>query len=315
MIALLADVGGTKTQLALMNQAGELIAESLVVNADYDCFETVIEQFLRQQPPPTAAVLAVAGPVDNAIRCQMTNLNWLIDGEHLQRHYNLSRVTVLNDLQATAWGLTSPALRARLEMLRGESLNFHQPVVVISPGTGLGQACIIPHQGTFIIQGTEGGHKTFAPFSRQSAELLHRHWQQHDYAPSWENWFSGSGFGRLYESLFPGESAPDNDTLGSSALADPSGKAAQCMQLFTQAVYAEAGNLALQYLAWGGIIVAGGIPPKLGDFFRQQEHIHFIDKKNEYIDRLRAIPVALSHAQDVPIKGAAEFCKQHLRSD
>ncbi|MEN8670397.1 MAG: glucokinase, partial [Ketobacter sp.] len=93
MIALLADVGGTKTQLALMNQAGELIAESLVVNADYDCFETVIEQFLRQQPPPTAAVLAVAGPVDNAIRCQMTNLNWLIDGEHLQRHYNLSRVT------------------------------------------------------------------------------------------------------------------------------------------------------------------------------------------------------------------------------
>ena len=35
MIALLADVGGTKTQLALMNQAGELIAESLVVNADH----------------------------------------------------------------------------------------------------------------------------------------------------------------------------------------------------------------------------------------------------------------------------------------
>lgn len=312
MMALLADIGGTKTQLALMEASGKLIHTQVVLNVDYDDFESVIQTFLQKQPPPTHAVLAVAGPVDNAIRCQMTNLNWLIDGVSLQKKLNLTQLIVLNDLQATAWGMTAPDVQSQLEILRGNRLNFDQPVVVISPGTGLGQACIIPHGGNYVIQGTEGGHKTFAPFSQQSADLVFHHWQQNNYPPSWENWFSGSGFKHLYQSMFPGEAPPDNDTLGESALADPSGKAGRCMQLFAQAVYSEAGNLALQYLAWGGVIVAGGIPPKLGDLFRRPEHIGYIQRKNEYIDRLEKIPVALSHEQDIPIRGAAEYCKRNF---
>ena len=312
MLALLADVGGTKTQLALMNHKGDFIHRRTVINSNYSDFDAVVDDFLRQQPTPDCATIAVAGPVDNAIRCQMTNLDWLIDGETLQRRLRLAFIHVFNDLQGTAWGMTSPAVQSRLLSLRGNGLNFTQPVIVISPGTGLGQACIIPFLDSFVIQGTEGGHKTIAPFNPTSAELVFKHWQQHHYPPSWENWFSGSGFARLYETMFPGEAVPDNETLGLTAVNDPASNSARCMELFAQAIYAEAGNLVLQYLAWGGVILAGGIPPKLGDLFFRQEHIGYIEKKNEYTERLRAVPVAMCQEPDAPLLGAATFCMRQM---
>ena len=312
MVALLADIGGTKTQLALMDQQGDFLHRCTVQNQDYPDFDAVVDDFIHQHPQPTCAVLAVAGPVDNAIYCRMTNLDWVIDGERLKSRLQLRSVTVFNDLQATAWSMTSPEVQSRLISLRGHSLNFNQPVVVISPGTGLGQACIIPQQGSFVIQGTEGGHKSIAPFNRTCAELIVKHWQQYDYPPSWENWFSGSGFHRLYQLMFPEEPVPDNAALGSEALKAPESHSAQCMELFTQAIYAEAGNLVLQYLAWGGVIVAGGIPPKLGDLFKRHEFISYIERKNEYIDRLKAVPVAMCEETDAPILGAAAYCHLHM---
>lgn len=312
MIALLADVGGTKTQLALMNQQGQFIHRRTVLNSDYQAFDTVVHEFIQHHPAPTHAVIAVAGPVDGAIRCQMTNLNWLIDGEKLKSRLKLDFVYLFNDLQATAWGMTDPEIQSRLLTLRGDGLNFAQPVVVISPGTGLGQACIIPFQDSFVIQGTEGGHKSIAPFNLTSAELIYKHWQQHQYAPSWENWFSGSGFARLYQAMFPDEEAPDNETLGITAINQPNSNSARCMALFAQAIYSEAGNLVLQYLAWGGVILAGGIPPKLGDLFLTPEHIGYIERKNEYRDRLKAVPVAMCQEPDAPLLGAAVFCRRQM---
>ena len=309
MIALLADVGGTKTQLALMDANGEFVHRSTVFNRDHASFDDVVNNFIGQHRPD-CAVIAVAGPVDGAIRCQMTNINWFIDGVALQERLQLQFITLFNDLQATAWSMLDPAVQSRLINIRGDGLNFNQPIVVISPGTGLGEACIIPHMGSFVIQGTEGGHKTIAPFNTTSAELVMKHLQHHDYPPSWENWFSGSGFSRLYQLMFPGASVPDNETLGRTALAAPDSNCGQCMNLFAQAIYAEAGNLVLQYLAWGGVIVAGGIPPKLGNLFKRSEYVSYIEHKNQYIDRLRAVPVMLCEEAEAPMLGAATYCRR-----
>lgn len=112
--------------------------------------------------------------------------------------------------------------------------------------------------------------------------------------------------------MFPGEQAPDNETLGITAINDPGSKSARCMELFAQAIYAEAGNLVLQYLAWGGVILAGGIPPKLGNLFLTPEHIGYIERKNEYIERLRAVPVAMCQEPDAPLLGAATFCLRQM---
>jgi len=313
MITLLADIGGTKTQLALMNHSGVLIRKCKVLNKEYRNIEGVIDEFLApEMETPHYAVLAVAGPVDDGIRCQMTNLPWLIDGEALRERFNLRSIALLNDLQATAWGMTSTSVQSQFTFLRRNRLNFDQPIVVISPGTGLGQACIIPHDSSYCINATEGGHKSIAPFNKLSADLLHQHWQRHSFPPSWENWFSGSGFGHLYQAMFPNEAAPGNQVMSDNALSNPDSHCGQVMQLFTQAIYAECGNLILQYLAWGGVIIAGGIPPKLEYFFNLPGNIDYIQRKNEYVDRLRAVPVALSKNTDTPLEGAAQYCIKHM---
>lgn len=314
MIALLADVGGTKTQVALVDPDGIFLHEMRVLNSTHENFEHLIETFFQStNMRPTHAVIAVAGPVDNAIHCQMTNLPWIIDGLSLQRRLNLQDIVVLNDLQATAWGMTTPEVQSKLEMIRGDRLNFDHPVIVISPGTGLGQTCIIPHPAGYLIQATEGGHKSIAPFNALSAQLLQQHWQQHQYPPSWENWFSGSGLGNLYQAMFPDTAIPDNQSLGKQAMQDPESTSGQCIKLFTQAIYAESGNLVLQYLAWGGIIIAGGIPPQLKTFFTARENIEYIHKKNEYLDRLQQVPVALCLETNSPLTGAAAYFRRFMQ--
>ncbi|MAR91267.1 MAG: glucokinase [Pseudomonadota bacterium] len=314
MTALVADVGGTKSQLRLISESGTPIHEITVLNRDFPSFEDLLGRFMQKQPAVRYGVIAVAGPVDHGKRCQMTNLPWILDADNLCRECGFHQVMLLNDLQATAWGMTDPDIQHQLAILRGTGLNFKQPVVVISPGTGLGEACILPHPTGFVISATEGGHKSVAPFNARSAELVHQHWQQHDFPPSWENWFSGSGFADLYRALYPELPVPDNATLGREALADTTSPAGQCMQLFAEAIYAEAGNLVLQYLAWGGIIVAGGIPPKLEHFFQQPAAIDYVHKKNEYVDRLARVPVALCRLTEIPLAGAARFLQVNLQN-
>ncbi|RLP56191.1 MAG: hypothetical protein D6160_02000 [Ketobacter sp.] len=317
---LLADIGGTKTQLALADENAHISQPFYALNKEHTQFESLLTQYLQDKPKPVNAVIAVAGPVDGNIRCQMTNLSWLIDGIRLKQQFGFSKVVVMNDLQATSWGLTSTTEQAALRLLPsgGEpapQLNFNLPVVVISPGTGLGQSCIYPHEGDYVIAATEGGHKTIAPFDNLSAQLIANQWRQSSRPVSWENWFSGSGIANLYSAMYPGQTVPDNEEIGRRANQDPSSDCGKVMDVFAKAVYAEAGNLVLQYLGWGGVIVAGGIPAKLQNLFSKPENIQYLSSKNEYLDRLRSVPVALCLEQNIPIRGAAVYSRRLLKSE
>ena len=77
------------------------------------------------------------------------------------------------------------------------------------------------------------------------------------------------------------------------------------MDLWTEAYGAEAGNLAVRALAFGGVYVAGGIAPKIlpklkdGAFFRA-----FCDK-TLLSPVLARIPIYVVLNEDAPIWGAA----------
>lgn len=318
MYSLLADVGGTKTQLSLMDELGQLSHTGYYKNSAFGGFYDVLRCYYESLNKPTfaqevdTAIIAVAGPVDNGLRCEMTNLSWVIDSTELMQKFPFKRAKIINDLQATAWGLTPISGKVELTMIRGAHINFERPVLVVSLGTGFGQTCIYPEQNSFIINATEGGHKTIAPFNQEISRLVDHNWRTQNAPLSWENWFSGSGLQKLYSAMFPDQISLSNMEISQAALENPNSDAGQCIQLFTQGIYSEAGNLLLQYLSWGGVILAGGIPPKIKAFFEQSDNLAYIHNKNEYQERLRQAPIALCERQDIPLRGAANYCLTQL---
>jgi len=108
MLLLAGDVGATKTNLALFTAAGGVltpVAEAHFVNEGYAGLDGVVRTFLaRGAYVPAAACFGVAGPVADG-RARMPNLGWLIDALDLGRRLALERVVLLNDLEATAYGI------------------------------------------------------------------------------------------------------------------------------------------------------------------------------------------------------------------
>src|SRR5215831_16508490 len=189
---LAADIGGTKTNLALYEwtteRAEPLRLESFL-SGDYKSLEDILVEFLTPPKGPStaaspeteeqtqgenlvtlpaepvklaAACFGVAGPViDN--RCQTTNLPWVIDGRTIAEQFNIPRVQLLNDLEATAYGLLW--LRPdEFEVLNaGNPPNKRQALALIAAGTGLGEGILFWDGKTYRPMPSEGGHTDFAP--------------------------------------------------------------------------------------------------------------------------------------------------------
>src|SRR4051812_5710834 len=112
MLTLLAgDVGGTKTLLGLFDPVPAR-PRPLVIRAygtlDFDDLPSMIAQFLRDGAATAATISAacfgVAGPIigDSAA---LTNVPWRVDAQQVAVAFGLSRVRLLNDLQAMAYGV------------------------------------------------------------------------------------------------------------------------------------------------------------------------------------------------------------------
>src|SRR5438552_12500335 len=175
-LLLAGDVGATKTNLALFTTAGGVltsVAEANFVNGGYGGLEDVVRAFLaRGASAPTAACFGVAGPVAEG-RARMPNLGWLIDALDLGRRLALERVVLLNDLEATAYGIA---------VLPPDQVTVLNPGVpratgnaaLIAAGTGLGEAVLFWDGMRHRVSASEGGHADFAPRDAEQIRILTR---------------------------------------------------------------------------------------------------------------------------------------------
>lgn len=311
MPLLAGDIGGTKTLLGWQESTGSPLMLREFRNAGVPGLEGLLADFLNGRSGANVdLVLALAGPVD-AGRCQLTNLPWCLDAGALQQQFGFRSVQLLNDLVATAWAMPGLAEQGALVPLRGACIDFRQPVAVISVGTGLGEALLWPQgERRWAVLPSEGGHKTVAPFDALSARLLQQHWDTARTPASRENWFSGSGLPHLFQALFPDRPAQDSATITRQAAAAPDSAEARCVALLAQGLLAEAGDLALQYAAWGGVIFAGGAAQHLETFLRHPDALARMSDKAAHQTRLQSIPLALCHDTQAALKGAAAFFYQ-----
>lgn len=311
---LAGDIGGTKTNLGLFDtQQGKLskVTDKRYSSRDHGGLEEIVEDFIKVTGAKVdAASFGIAGPVvDYKVRAG--NLPWIVDGKTMSRLLGLSRVRLLNDLEAAAYGISVMGPNDLETLAPGiPAPQTHR--VVIAAGTGLGEAILFWDGSKHVPMATESGHADFAPQTEQHAELWKFVKSRSEFASA-EMILSGRGFRTVHEFLNPSVRHPEFD----DSSADPApvitrkgldGSCPVCvatLDLWVEIYGSEAGNLAVRSVARGGIFVAGGIAVKILPKMKTGRFVAAARHKEKMQDFLAQVSIQVVLDEECPLKGAA----------
>ena len=301
---LTGDIGGTKTRLAVAEVGGTQVRithEADYASRDYAAFEELLGDFMSGTGTLGNAAFGIAGPVEGRV-AQTTNLPWRIDADALQHRFGFTHCTLLNDLEATAYGL--PALGEKdLFALQSGVPNASGNAAVIAAGTGLGEAGLYWDGRCHQPFATEGGHASFSPGNELDMALL-RHLQRQHQHVSWEIVVSGMGLLSMHEFLclhhhvtapqWLTEEMRRGDAAAAIANAAQSDRDDICVETlnwFVRLYGAEAGNLALKVMSRGGVYLGGGIAPKILPLLQNRMFLDAFLDKGRMRPLLEAMPL------------------------
>ena len=321
---LAGDIGGTKTNLAIFSsESGPRtpLVEATLPSGRYPSLEALVSDFLAQVDlKPERASFGVAGPVV-AGKATITNLPWVMSETQLQTALGFSPggVRLLNDLAAIAHAVPW------LESDDLHTLNQGQAVpggaiAVIAPGTGLGEGFLIWDGSRYRAHASEGGHTDFAPTNSLEVDLLSYLLDRFGHV-SYERVCSGQGLTNIYAFLKDSGYAQEPAWLaGQLAEADDPnpviveaalGDERQCelcvatLEAFVSILGTEAGNMALNLLATGGVYLGGGIPPRILPALEDGLFLQEFQAKGRMSDLMTRIPVHVILNPKVALMGAA----------
>lgn len=324
---LAGDIGGTKTSLALFerhNNTLMLNAKHQFSSQKYSSFSDVIREFIQMTKGSeiTSAAFGIAGPIIDG-RCRTTNLPWDISTIDLREFLGIDQVFLLNDLEATAYGM--------LYLEEDEFINLNPNATpaqgnraVIAAGTGLGEAMLYFDGKNYHPIASEGGHCDFAPLNSQQDALLT--WLRLRYPEhvSLERILSGPGIAAIYtflvDSGFTNESdfmtnlddtADKSARISEGALVHKDSLCVETLRLFSEIYGAESGNLALKTMSLGGVYIGGGIAPKILPFLQEKTFINAFVSKGRFEPMLRSMTLKVSLNPETALLGAGYFARDH----
>ncbi|WOD41369.1 glucokinase [Nodosilinea sp. E11] len=341
---LAGDIGGTKTILRLVEASTLKSSDQVILKTAfehtyssqaYPDLVPMVKEFLHQSTeamgashPPQRACFAIAGPVvDNT--SSLTNLAWSLEGDRLQAELGLDRVELINDFEAVGYGVFGLAAED-LHTLQAGDPDDSAPVAIIGAGTGLGQGFALCRAGRPLVFPSEGGHADFAPRSELEFQLMRYLLDKHQISRvSVERVVSGQGIVAIYQFLRDREFAHETPEIAEAittwerqtgrstktvdpaaviAIAAAEGRDRICqkaMEIFVSAYGAEAGNLALKLLPYGGLYVAGGIAAKNLTLMTAGQFLDAFTHKGRVSSLLDRVPVHLVLNPQVGLIGAA----------
>lgn len=269
-MVLAADIGGTNARFQVWGvEAGcepALLFARTYPTAVHPTFESCLAACLADAALdgfPNAACFAVAGPVLQDA-CKLTNVPWTVAAAPLRLAWSTTAVRVINDFEAVGYSVT--ALRpGELIALNDANPVQQQPIAVLGPGTGLGQALLTWDTGVsgYTVWPSEGAHADFAPIGEEQ-QALAAFAKATTGEAEVEKVCCGDGLTRIYAFYAgPGAARLHAHEVASNALDGSCALCVKSVDMFLSILGAEAANLGLKALARGGIFIAGGIPPKL----------------------------------------------------
>ncbi len=318
---LAGDIGGTKTHLAIFKKEGRetiCVKEKKFSSQKYPNLRSIVKEFLTGELVKKAC-FGIAGPVRNG-KSQATNLPWVIDTGVLSTTFHFERVSLINDLEANAYGVRELSENELFVLNKGNS-NGVGNQAIISAGTGLGEAGIFFDGKHYHPFACEGGHSDFAPRHDIEDELLLFLRKKFTHV-SYERILSGPGLYNVYEFIvktkkkYEEQSVFDEITSGDSpklitekGLSKESQACAYTLELFVSIYGAEVGNMALKMLAFGGVFIGGGIAPKILEVIKKGSFFTSFKEKGRFSGLLQSIPIHVILNDKTALLGAMVYAR------
>jgi glucokinase len=313
--ALIADIGGTNARFALIDRAADAVTRFPDEHtAAYATIDDAIAKVLGSAPrPPRSALLALAGPIAGEA-VPLTNSDWVVVPKRLIARFGLADVILLNDFEALSLSLADLG-PGDLDPIGAGTALPERARLVVGPGTGLGAGALIHARGTWIPIPGEGGHIDLGPVTARDMAI----WPHIERSGrvSAETLLCGPGLVRLYHAVAAARGEPA--TLASPAdvtaagLAGSDAGAAEAVRLFATYLGRFAGDLALVFVAAGGVYLAGGISGHIAPALKTGAFRDAFVDKHPHRGLLERIPTAIIAKPDAALAGIAAFARAPAR--
>lgn len=310
---LLGDIGGTNARFSILADAGaEPKQFPNLHGADFATIDDAIRQGVLEKSDvkPRSAILAIAGPI-NGDEIPLTNSGWVVRPKTMISDLGFEDVIVINDFEAQALAISSLSGDGR-EPIGSAAEHPAASRAVLGPGTGLGVAGLIHAQDKWIPVPGEGGHIDIGPRSERDLQIW-PHLDPIEGRISAEQIICGRGLLNLYhaicavEGVTPTLKEPaDVSTRGLSG-DDPI--AAETLSLFVTYLGRLAGDIALLFMAKGGVYLSGGISQKILAALKKPEFRAAFEDKAPHSAMMRTIPTYVVTHPLAALEGLASYAR------
>ncbi len=304
MYAILGDIGGTNTRLAMADAPNAALHNiQYFENKDFKNLDQIIAEYLdrsqlSQQGAVQNAALAVAAPIKRD-QVNLTNVGFNFSQQDYIKQFGFKRLNVINDFTALAYCLPHMQQEDLIKIGGGE-IEKNANKLVIGPGTGMGMAALIPCLRDDVVHWhpipSEAGHSTFSPNSEREFALLTM-LKKHYYRISIERLISGIGIKTIYDTLAEIDGIAIKNfspaDISNLALAGEDLLAVESLNLFCSILGRVAGDHCLHFSAFGGVYIAGGIIPKILPFFLKSDFRKVFENKGRMAEFTGSIATQL----------------------
>lgn len=313
MTAILADIGGTNTRVALAD--GKQVRQGSIAkfaNADFDSLEPILTRYLAEAGIASVegACVAAAGPVRHGV-AEMTNLSWVIDHALLTRATGASKVAILNDLQAQGQALGHIAPEFLRPIVEGNAVP-NASMLVVGLGTGVNAAPVHNTPWGRVVPPSECGHTSMPIRDARDlrlAQFIETYGEHAHGFAGVEDALAGRGLEHLYAFVTAEAGAPMAKTSAEimAELTAGGAMAREAARLYVHILGAMLGNLALTHLPYGGIFLIGGMSRALTPYMAEMGLSQAICDKGRFHDFLRSFPVWVVEDDYAALTGCAAY--------
>ena len=323
MKLLVADIGGTNARFAYKDDvSNELSNFSYLKCTDFENIFDAIKYYQEENNLDIKNMSIAVASTTKHDTIKFTNNHWNFKQSNVFEHFKLDKLIFINDFVAQSLCFGSfykdltidpslnnkTALNNNLDIVKSGIPIIKAPLLVTGPGTGLGICTLFNLHGSSIAIEGEGGHSSFAPNSDLEVELLQFLRKKYDHVSN-ERIVSGSGIEEIFKFILSRQGKQSSKMkapeIGEKALLGEL-DALNSVKLMFSVLGTIVSSVILINGAQGGVILSGGITPKLHRVFQESDFEKNLLNKGRRFNYIKDVPIWLTKDNNNGLKGALD---------